>query len=389
MRPSRERLEERHSRRGQAPYALLGALGLVALLSALVVAGPARSVPSPEIAAKQAEAQQVMGEIDALNASLSRANELVNLANLKLAHVRSDIAQNRYELRVAKHNLTASRIAVAKRLVTLYTTGRSSTLEVILGAKSLDDVLTRIDTEDRVSSVDAQVAGQVVLYQTAVKKHSQELADEQREVRRLVAERVEQQHAFEARLGERQRLLSSLNGEVQRLIAEQQARELAAAAAAARAAQARVEQVQAQQTQVFQQTAVGATAETPEGATVVPPSGHQGVVGVALSYLGTPYVWAGASPGGFDCSGLVMYAYSQVGISLPHSSYAMWGDGTPVPRDQLEPGDLVFFDGLGHVGLYIGGGQFVHAPQTGDVVKVSNLDDGWYASSYVGARRIL
>ena len=199
-------------------------------------------------------------------------------------------------------------------------------------------------------------------------------------------ERVEQQHAFEARLGERQRLLSSLER-------RGAAADRGAAGARARgrppAAQARVEQVQAQQTQVFQQTAVGATAETPEGATVVPPSGHQGVVGVALSYLGTPYVWAGASPGGFDCSGLVMYAYSQVGISLPHSSYAMWGDGTPVPRDQLEPGDLVFFDGLGHVGLYIGGGQFVHAPHTGDVVKVSNLDDGWYASSYVGARRIL
>jgi cell wall-associated NlpC family hydrolase len=108
-----------------------------------------------------------------------------------------------------------------------------------------------------------------------------------------------------------------------------------------------------------------------------------------MGELGVPYVWGGGSPGGFDCSGLVMWAYAQVGVSLPHSSYAQYGYGVPVSRDQLQPGDLVFFDGLGHVGIYIGGGQFVHAPHTGDVVKISSLDESWYSATYVGARRIL
>ena len=107
-----------------------------------------------------------------------------------------------------------------------------------------------------------------------------------------------------------------------------------------------------------------------------------------MRYLGTPYVWGGASPSGFDCSGFVMYVYAQMGVSLPHSSYAQYGAGVGVSQDQLEPGDLVFFDGLGHVGIYIGGGQFIHSPHTGDVVKVSSLS-GWYAATYVGARRIL
>jgi cell wall-associated NlpC family hydrolase len=73
---------------------------------------------------------------------------------------------------------------------------------------------------------------------------------------------------------------------------------------------------------------------------------------------------------------------------LPHYAGAQYGYGTDVPRDQLAPGDLVFFDGLGHVGIYIGGGEFIHAPHTGDVVRISSLSESWYAATYVGARRI-
>jgi cell wall-associated NlpC family hydrolase len=108
-------------------------------------------------------------------------------------------------------------------------------------------------------------------------------------------------------------------------------------------------------------------------------------VDIAMSYLGVPYVWGGASPSGFDCSGFVMYVYGQVGVSLPHNAAAQYGYGSPVSRSELAPGDLVFFDGLGHVGIYIGGGQFVHAPHTGDVVRIANLADH---GSYVGARRL-
>ena len=83
-----------------------------------------------------------------------------------------------------------------------------------------------------------------------------------------------------------------------------------------------------------------------------------------------------------------MYVFSQIGVSLPHNAAAQYGYGAPVSRDALQPGDLVFFDGLGHVGIYIGGGQFIHAPHTGDVVKISSLSDSWYASTYVGAKRV-
>jgi cell wall-associated NlpC family hydrolase len=108
---------------------------------------------------------------------------------------------------------------------------------------------------------------------------------------------------------------------------------------------------------------------------------------IALRYLGLSYRWGGASPAGFDCSGFVMYVYGRVGVALPHNGAMLWGKGRAVLRRDLERGDVVFFDGLGHVGIFIGRGRFVHSPHSGDVVKISRLSESWYRTSYVGARR--
>jgi peptidoglycan DL-endopeptidase CwlO len=131
----------------------------------------------------------------------------------------------------------------------------------------------------------------------------------------------------------------------------------------------------------------GEWAQAPPPTAPKREAGRQAVVRIALRYLGTPYRWSGASPSGFDCSGFVMYVYSKVGILLPHNGAQLWGLGRRVAHDRLAPGDVVFLNGLGHVGIYIGGGQFVHSPQSGDVIKISRLSESWYGSTYVGARR--
>ena len=116
-----------------------------------------------------------------------------------------------------------------------------------------------------------------------------------------------------------------------------------------------------------------------------------GAVSIAFQYLGIPYKWAGATPvTGFDCSGLVQYVYAQLGISLPHNAAAQFHspNAVSVPKNQLQPGDLVFFDGLDHVGIYIGGGDFIDAPHTGAFVRIDSLT-GWYAARYDGAKRIV
>ncbi|PYN75619.1 MAG: hypothetical protein DMD96_27525 [Candidatus Rokuibacteriota bacterium] len=118
--------------------------------------------------------------------------------------------------------------------------------------------------------------------------------------------------------------------------------------------------------------------------------GHRGqsVVDIARKHVGAPYRWGGTSPSGFDCSGFVRYVYAQVGVSLPHNAAKQYGLGTPVSRDSLEPGDLVFFDRLRHNGIYVGDGRFIHARQTGKRVGIASLDDEWYAAHWAGARRL-
>jgi cell wall-associated NlpC family hydrolase len=121
-----------------------------------------------------------------------------------------------------------------------------------------------------------------------------------------------------------------------------------------------------------------------------PPTKGEKAVGFAVRAVGVPYRWGGESPAsGFDCSGLVRWAYARVGVDLPHSSYALYGAGRRIATSQLEPGDVLFFDGLGHVGLYVGDGKMVHAPHTGLDVEVVSLGATSYGARLVGARRIV
>ncbi len=183
--------------------------------------------------------------------------------------------------------------------------------------------------------------------------------------------------------GEKRRY-AGLRVEVRRLL---DARRQAEVAASRRAA-ARVGTLQADAAAApVAANDVGAIAPAAPATLPAPSSTGAGAVSEALSQLGTPYVPGGAAPGGFDCSGLVSWAYAQAGHpGLPHYTGALWTSGTHVAsQSDLAPGDLVFFNSLDHVGMYIGGGQFVEAPHSGDVVKVVALSA---RNDYIGAVRI-
>jgi len=373
----------RHFVRLRKPMVKRQALILVtALVAVSVITGVA--VGNPGVDAKRAQAQQVLAQINRLDASLERARTAYEASTQKLHTIDHNLAINKVGLHAARANLKASQAALLQRLRLIYVSrDDQSTLGVMLGAKSISDLVTRIEAVQSVSSQDVAVMNQVVKFKRQVTRHERALVRAHRQQTALVRQRAVAKSRISSELGHQQRLLSSIKDQIAHLIAVDRARALAAAAAA-RAQYDQAQQAAALQTQ---SAVIGATASTPDGS-VAPPSQYGGVVGIAMHYLGVPYVWGGSSPSGFDCSGFVMYVYAQMGVSLPHYTGAQWNVGVPVSRGDLQPGDLVFFDGLGHVGIYIGGNQFIHAPHTGTVVQVASLS-GWYSATYDGARRIL
>jgi cell wall-associated NlpC family hydrolase len=351
------------------------------LLAAGLLGASAPGAHAGSIGAKRAQAQRVLVQLQQLDAAAQKANSRYQVASRQLRHVEQQLRVSRKALGVARGNLSKAERRLARRLVSMYTSGdqQQSSLAVILGSRSLDELMSRWEAANTMSKQDASLVHQVTGYQRQIAHHQTVLRADRVRARRLVSTRAAQSRQIADRRASEAHLYSSVKAQLQSMIASQQAAQ-AAAAHVARAA-------------------ASAQAATPKGSfgvgqpvsSSVPPGRYSGVVGIAMQYLGVPYVWGGASPKGFDCSGLVMYVFAQVGISLPHYTVAQYNypDSVSVPRNELQPGDLVFFAGLGHVGIYVGGGNFIHAPHTGSSVRIDSLSEGWYSSEYDGAKRIL
>jgi cell wall-associated NlpC family hydrolase len=376
----RPRATFRGSRAGWAPIVVLAAAATAWLLLAV---GPASG---QTITSKRQQAEAIVAQVDSMNAELEQTVEAWNYANIQLGKIDADLASNAKHLSAAKKSLVVAQDRIAQRLRDLYVNGQGdSTLEVILGAKSLDDIISRLDAIERVSSQDARILTTVKRYRKEVETRRADLRQAREDQAQIVAEQAAQKQSIESKIAEQNQLLASVKDEIAQMRAEEARRQAALAAQARAQAQAAAIAAQQAQQEVLDVAAMEPTYE-PSYDPNLPAPRYGQVVGIALQYLGIPYVWGGSSPStGFDCSGFVAYVYAQVGVSLPHHAASQYGYGTPVPYDQLAPGDLVFFSGLGHVGIYIGGGQFVHAPHTGDVVRISSLAGH---GSYDGARRL-
>jgi cell wall-associated NlpC family hydrolase len=359
----------------------------LALLSALVLtlaAATAGSAEPAQIGSKRAEAQQVLAQINAMDADLEKAVEAWNGANVRLRQIQEDLRTNRARLETARKNLASARARVSARVVALYTSNEPDALTVILGASSLGDLIDRLDSASRIAEDDSRIAAEVTRYRNEVQARQQALVKAEAEQQKVVAAKAAQRASIQSQLAARQALYSSIKDQIAKLEAaerERQARLAAQAKAAAKQSSPPPPSTQPSSSGSSGGSSGGGSSFSP------PPATHSSVVSIALQYLGVPYVWGGATPSGFDCSGFTMYVYAKVGVYLPHNAAMQYGLGSAVSRSQLAPGDLVFFNGLSHVGMYIGGGRFVHAPHTGDVVKISSLSEYWYSATYVGARR--
>lgn len=370
----------------------LARFAVVALIAFLFVgsAVPAQAALSnAAIRAKRRQVDDATRKSDQLSTDLElRGEELAQIEDA-VAKTRKQIAVTEADLKQASLDQDHAETLLGRRASSIYRNGPVDVISVFVGATDFQDFITRLDLMRRIGRSDASVVAtvkdakaRVVTAQKSLESRQAEQISLRTQSRRKQAELVQ---TYETQ----QKFIAGLNGELKRLMAAERVRlERIAAEAAARAAQAARDAAQAH-------------ANDPQHILPFDPaklgSPHTGAVAVAKHFLGVRYVWGGTSPSGFDCSGLMLYSYAQVGVQLPRTSRSQFRAGAYIPPnrvDLLEPGDMVFF-GIGgdpsrihHVGMYVGGGNFIHAPATGDVVRIVSLG-GRIASrgDYVGACR--
>ncbi len=344
---------------------------------------PASAEPSnAAIEQKRSEATAAQEKLDAMAIELEVQVEEYNAISEALDKTRQEIRTTRIDLENANRDLAVAQARLGDRAAAIYKEGSTNVLGVLLGTNSFEDFVSRVELLTRINQSDAELVKRVKASKVQVEALEASLVTREAEQVALKTETETRAKGIETQIAKQEAYVASLNAEVKTLIKAEQERQ--AKLAAERAAQAAA----------LAARGSGGRPPTSEGNL---PAGHPEAVGIALQYLGVPYKWGGTSPSGFDCSGLCQYVYKQLGITLPRTSRSQYNAGAhiaPNRLDLLRAGDLVFFGTGGdasrihHVGMYVGNGNYIHAPSTGDVVKVSSLTDRILKSGdYVGASR--
>ncbi len=324
-------------------------LGTVMLLCSVPAA---LAEPSRTLGDLQAEAARVRDQIDVLDRKAAIAVERYDTARTELDQINRHLLEARRELDHKQTQLDVSQAVYGQRMADIYKSGGVSVLDVLLSTDDFTELDTHIDYFLEINAADADAIHELEALTTQVEALTAEL-DDRREA--ALAKEIDlrgRQADVEDRLAERKSLLAELDSQVREMLARRERRDAAAARRLAAAAGVNLDQIHGTPAQIA-------------------------LVRETMRYLGIPYVWAGATPaGGFDCSGLVLFVYNKFGVQFPHGATMQARMGTPVSFAQMQPADLVFFGSPAfyhHVGIYIGGGLFIEAPHTGDVVKVSRL----------------
>lgn len=317
--------------------AILATLLISATLATTVSAEPSRNQ-------LQQSKTNTKNQIKTLESEMTATMKKINQTEESLVKVGEQIIEATADLQKAEEQEKVQYVAMKQRIVAMYENGNSSMIATVLEAESIADMLQQAENVQAIHAYDRKQLEEYV-------KTKEKIADLKECLEEDMAALQKKQDKLAKDKKSLDRKISDLEKKVDDL--DQRIRRAAAAAS---------------------------PSKNNSGSDYVPPKGTGGgaaIVSEAYKYLGTPYVWGGMSSGGVDCSGLVLLAHKAIGVNLSHYSGSQGSGGRPVSKAEAQPGDVVCYSG--HVGIYLGGGKMIHAPQTGDVVRVVSVyGNPWY-----------
>ena len=411
---------------------------LSALLTATLlfsIGMPAFATPNEEVIENQAKYDELTAKIDeitgqvyALDAEIEPLMETIENNKAEVEEIKIEVENTEKEIETTKADIEKSEEVLGKRIREFYKSGgQVNYLTLLFSAESFNDLISKIDSTTRIVNIDKELIAELEEKKANLNEKVTVLEERKAEVIKLTKESEAALDELNAKKAEQEIAIEQLNAEQEefeknylsvserKLVAHQQSvletsndkNELQAAIdqlTSIRDNQIKseivkqeisdsiyygtikleeiIEAEEAAKAAAQQQISSPNRGEITSG-TASSASGNA-IVSYAYNFIGTPYVYGATGPDAFDCSGFTSYVYANAaGINITRTTYSQMGVGTPVSYDQLQPGDLVFTYGGDHVGIYVGGGQYIHAPQPGDSVKVSNI------TSFYSARRVL
>jgi len=334
---------------------LLALLAGVFVVSLLFAAGASAS----PISKKKARLKAVQARLQTVYTQAEVATEKYNQASAQLDTVKQKIHQNQRLLDAAEHNLVLANSQLKARARSLYKSRDVGVVDVLFQADSFDELVTQLDLMNRIGNSDVDTVKAIAKYRRNIRDRRVKLKADKKQAASLYAQRA----------AEKDRILS-LEADLESMT---------------HGLKKQIKKLQAKEALRAKLALIGYSGPIPD---VDPNSpGHPEIVAIAQRYFGVPYVWGGASPSGFDCSGLTMYCYAQIGIQLYHGATMQQRASLPVPLGDLQPGDLIFFGNAGfshHVAIFVGGTTCIEAPHSGDVVRYGTFTgrDAWIGGRF-------
>ncbi|WP_251550250.1 NlpC/P60 family protein [Neobacillus muris] len=368
---------------------------LATMIQVSVTPAFAEPVTQQQINETKGQIEDFETKVQQLDNKISLAMEKSQKLSDQIQTQQGKINETEAEIEQAKKSLDAHKQVYAERLKSIQAEGKLSIAtyaEILFTSTDLSEFLTRFSAISKIIETDTDLLQGLKDKQQALNDAEDKLHTELHKLEQSQGELAAEQQKIEADKQEIAQALAAAQSQLQSQesqMAEQKEAERQAQLAQQRAQEEAARQAQQVQQPARQASSTSSPAASASVAAVSPasPEAASQLIAYAKQFLGVPYVWGGSTPSGFDCSGFTSYVFrNAVGISLPRVSSSQQNFGTRIPLSQVQPGDLVFRGSPAyHVGIYIGGGQYIHAPQTGDVVKIAAFNP----SNFSSASRVL